>query len=280
MIINSQWKVTQGTIFSCAKAMGIEQSVLGLIITARCDLEHSKSSLVNYVPILSFEQWLDLYGNRLIINDVRMQILASFKQCIADLGEAKTLVDAFPITDILTKFEGLGFDKSKPKPYAKFVECGKNVLTITDPEFRIEEAPEDIKKRFCRLSEKLHKDLVENRIADLHFLPATTPDECCLGYVAMLREIRFLNAEIAAELSKGLEYHQYIELVSELGADSSQLALTDESDFGMCVGELVSPYIELLMQRLTTVFSRIGVPDYDRSLLDEMATHTNKKVRL
>jgi len=43
------------------------------------------------------------------------------------------------------------------------------------------------------------------------------------------------------------------------------------TDFAMPIGEIVSPYVEHLLQTFSHLFGRIGLPDPDRAKVDELS---------
>uniref|UniRef100_UPI003D3DE148 hypothetical protein n=1 Tax=Escherichia coli TaxID=562 RepID=UPI003D3DE148 len=50
--------LTQGTIFNCAYNSSYpDDETLGLIITARCDINKDKVSFYNYIPAIPFNIW-------------------------------------------------------------------------------------------------------------------------------------------------------------------------------------------------------------------------------
>ena len=62
----------------------------------------------------------------------------------------------------------------------------------------------------------------------------------------------------------------YDAMMGAAGGRPFQLHLVSEEDFCMPVGAIDSPFIELIMQRLTQLFSRVGVTDLTPSRTREV----------
>ena len=86
-------KVTQGSIFSNAIATKYKDNVYGLIISARCDLEHEgKVEYVYYLPIVDLKQWYE--------NDGKTYLLVKDIEKKKHKLEAECIKHKFPFVDI------------------------------------------------------------------------------------------------------------------------------------------------------------------------------------
>jgi hypothetical protein len=106
------------------------------------------------------------------------------------------------------------------------------------------------------------KELLSNDIAEFHYLERSEPEERCQGYVALLREIRFIPTSLAIAILNGLDHTDFNALCNKTPSFADKLSVSSKDDYAMPIGLLTSPFIELLVQRLTQLFARIGVPDY------------------
>lgn len=113
----------------------------------------------------------------------------------------------------------------------------------------------------------LVKELVGNGVADFHYLDQIEFGKEPTGYVASLREIRFMPARVASRIIDGIDRQTYIALD---GAANGGMHFRSDDDYAMPVGLLKSPFIEFLMQRLTTLFSRIGVTDITSNRIESL----------
>lgn len=110
---------------------------------------------------------------------------------------------------------------------------------------------------------KLAQDLLSNLIADFHYLEAAEQGETCNGYVALMREIRYIPSQLAECLKKGIDFAYFADnLCAQYPQFKDKISIKSRDDYAMPVGLLTSPFIEFFMQRFTQLFARIGVADY------------------
>ncbi|EOT4534212.1 hypothetical protein AB2F92_24955 (plasmid) [Escherichia coli] len=99
-------------------------------------------------------------------------------------------------------------------------------------------------------------DIIENKNADYFFIDYIS------GYgpaIVNLREIYELNISTALKIPDGIELN--------IEKTYPGLNTSIENQFCSIVGHLRSPFIELLMQRFSNNFVRIGVDNHDHKLL-------------
>lgn len=118
--------------------------------------------------------------------------------------------------------------------------------------------------------QRMLQDLLSNSISDYHFVERSEPVEDCHGYVALLREIRYLPVTLADELRDGIDFQRFAELCRDQPRFADKLAIADEEQYAMAVGVVQSPFIELLMQRFTNLYARIGVTDFSHDLMKSL----------
>src|SRR5262249_5811775 len=82
-----------------------------------------------------------------------------------------------------------------------------------------------------------------------------------LGYVGILREVRFIPLKIARLILAGLAKDGATEVQANTHVSF------DAFDFACFVAEIRSPWIEHCMQVFCNMFGRIGIDDIDRSLV-------------
>lgn len=83
-------------------------------------------------------------------------------------------------------------------------------------------------------------------------------------HVVLLRETHHISPELARKLKSGID-HASLSLVK--GADRSLHFVNDGFSYILC--NIKSPYIELLMQRFSNLFSRIGVDDPEKQMIEK-----------
>lgn len=127
--------------------------------------------------------------------------------------------------------------------------------------------------------QRLLQDLLSNAISDYHFIERSEPGENCEGYVALLREIRYLPIALAAELKNGIDNQRFAELCRDQPKYYDKLIIANEEQYAMPVGVMQSPFIELFMQRFTNLYARIGVTDFSPDTMNSLRAIVPFKVK-
>jgi len=258
------FEFTQGTIFSCALAEAYSGvPVFGLIITARCDAAQGKAEIFNYVPLVPLEAWMVREGTDIVAKRVAASARGSMRSALSEVGMSTSILENVELGEI-TKELSRGTSKQEKAAAARF---DKSVVILSAAE-AIVSASERTETEALgylesneALSKSLIKELLTNGLADFHFLDKSQPGETCHGYVALLREIRFVSAKLAKAISKGVDYNEYKTIVGARKMRSDELNIEGPDDFSMPLAAVESPFIEFIMQRFTQLFSRIGVTD-------------------
>ncbi|HYI47173.1 MAG TPA: hypothetical protein VEX35_01800 [Allosphingosinicella sp.] len=270
---------TQGTIFTCATAENYEgPSTVGMVITARCDAAHEKVEIYNYVPVVPIESWILRDGRELLAKRASAAARGAMRAVLTDAGMAPVILESLALNaiqeelekDISKKGRGIAIRFSKAADLMSAAVQASGDEVSRQDSFTYLEANEGDCKR-------LIGELLANALADFHYLTSVQPGETSCGYVALLREIRFVSASLAKGISGGLDRETYEALAGGSAKAAHQLQILSDNDFAMPIGAVESPHIELIMQRLTQLFSRIGVADIPKeradsvqSLLDSM----------
>ncbi|MGF6996365.1 hypothetical protein [Paraburkholderia sp. GAS32] len=76
-------RMTQGTVFcgTCAEEYP-GRPVCGIVITARCDTTHEKTPIVNYLPVVTVEGWLQSHGGLMSIGREYAETRNRFKNLL------------------------------------------------------------------------------------------------------------------------------------------------------------------------------------------------------
>ncbi|QXQ06668.1 hypothetical protein KX816_00860 [Sphingosinicellaceae bacterium] len=257
-------ELTQGTIFTCAFAEEYSNiPVLGMIITARCDVAQSKASILSYIPVVRLEDWLREDGRRILAQRAEAAALSSMQGAILQAGLASSImqnIDYDNISAVLHETSG----KAAQASAKRFSEARLSLHSARQARLASSSAPEvgvfinENKPLFNRLM----KELVTGSIADAHYIDRSEPDEVSSGYVALLREVRFVPAIVADLILSGLDLEAFSRACDLNPRFRDKLAISSMDDYAMPVGMVASPYIEFIMQRITNLFSRIGVTDF------------------
>lgn len=276
MITNAKMgSLTQGTIFSCALAEDYDTCpVHGMIITARCDIANEKVNVYNYIPVVRFEDWLVREGAHAVANRTARSSMGEMRSIIAQLGLAPSILNVRSPEDVAVAIFN---DDALPKVRAKSTQFCKHVKRYgIANDFLASGADSEIANKLLSSerteSDRIIKELCANQIAEAHFVPRVYPNEDALGYVVLLREVRHIPRDLAKAVANGLDADGYAALQKLIVKSGDRLSIPADG-FSWPTGLMESPFIEHLMQRLTTLFSRIGVADTSDSVLHKLQGH-------
>lgn len=265
--------ITQGTIFNCAISEQYDGcKVYGLIITARCDIEQSKIPVVNYLPIVSFDDWIHHDGREIICKRLIQSNLGKMRSCLKSAGIADTLLLTETPGQILsTLLQNQGANKKISNAATRFKD-------LIDERHSIDKCLSSNPSEYLFLNivdifpkdrEALIKELISDKLNGFYFLRSSIPDSENEGFVVLVREVQRLPWDIAERLASGLTANEYNELSTSNPRSSSCLCF-EFDNFAMPLALLSSPYIEHLLQTFSLTFCRIGLPDLHHSYLDNL----------
>ena len=265
--------LTQGTIFSCALAEDYDGCIVhGLVITARCDVVNDKVDVYNYVPIVRCDDWLVRDGVRALAGRTSRSAMGEMRNALTQLGLAASILNTTPHAEILRAI----FDandaspkiRSKREQFARHMGRYEAAEQCMDPVPPITSASVLLSLEKAEAG-KLIKELCSNVIAEAYYLPGVEFQETGAGYVALLREIRHIPRGLAKAIGNGLDQRGYAALCAADSRCGGRLLVPDEG-FAWPAGLMQSPFIEHLMQRLTLLFSRIGVSDVSEATVKRL----------
>lgn len=256
--------LTQGAIFTCAASEDYpDAAARGLVITARCDIAHGKAPVISYVPLISFRAWLFRDGLRLLASRVLAASRGAMRSALREAGLADSMLDTMSPQIVRAHLSGLTekVERSAAKRYVD-AEAQKHAAEAALGAPPGAKPAADLFDTQPKEYHRMLHELLSNGISDYHFIDRSEPDEACEGYVALLREIRYLPAALAGELKGGIDFQRFVELCRDQPRYVDKLIISNEEQYAMPVGMVKSPFIELFMQRFTSLYSRIGVTDF------------------
>ena len=252
-------EISQGSIFNSAFCEDyINEEVLGVIITARCDIENkNKVPSYIYISAIPYKHWknndlVTLLKKRhltekrnLFLEEISKFKLSEFH--IETYGEEKTI-------NLIRKLSnGKGNITRIEKRYLDFTTL-KNASKHSD-----------ISEIYKKEIEKTIKDISESKEANYFLIDNVD------GYgsvIVNLRDIYKLNKKVAEEIIGGIE----IKTIKNKNYNDYSAINTRHTDtLVSLVGTIRSPYIELLMQRFSNNFIRIGVENPHSELYKKIA---------
>ncbi len=236
---------TQGSIFNGLRISdGSER--LGIIVTARCDIAHQRSRPLVCLPVYHLSDWMQVRGN----GEVAEQSRVAIENIISDI------LKKYDVS--IKAIEIYGFDRA--------IEILDQKKIKAPDRKKLEELESYIKERNVRTTNKVIKEnrkkymesIIKNVRNDTFFVErivqGAEPPE---GYVVDLSEPICLSKRTLGEISKGLEYVKY---AREKDAEYKNIIIS-EGGQAFFISTLVSPYVELLLQRFSHLYNRVGTQD-------------------
>jgi hypothetical protein len=267
-------ELTQGSILKGIKLDyygGTAQC--GFILTARCDLSHPKTQLLHLLPIVRLKDWLGFDGLLATLRGRVSTIEGKVRDTLAKLAPGQLdLLTAFPwpelATKVWSKHERLASSQLATLATERdsvLVELGR-LHTLQDAVYALTDS------RIKNLHEKRRGDFVtrltKNEVADAHLLPEL-PDFREPG-VVLLRAVTALPMALRSHLEQGVLAES---LPAALKTAAEQALVLEEDDPpGIASVQVASPHVELILQRFSSVFGRIGVEDYPERYCGELRT--------
>lgn len=262
----------QGTIFTCGVSDSYPQvPALGMLITARCDTAQDKAEVYNYIPVIPVEAWIAKDGLELVSKRAMANEMGSMKKALTDAGMAHSIIDFVDYEAVLSELQSgtSRQDKAIAKRFEQSMACfhySKYLLENTDRS--LQEALAFLEDN-DGLYKSLIKELMTNGLAEFHYLEKSEPNEETRGYVALMREIRFISAALGKRVAVGLDVAEFQSLRDTFSPGLNHIRFSAEHDFAMPLSCVASPFIELIMQRFANLFSRIGVADLPKERIAE-----------
>jgi hypothetical protein len=262
----------QGTIFTCGLSDSYPNvAALGMLITARCDTAQDKAKVYNYIPIVPVEAWIKKDGFELVAKRALANGLGGMKSALSDAGMAQSIIDFVDYDVILNELKN-GVSKQE-KAITKRFETAMRIVQSVSKLLDKQNYSTAESLSFLEDNDKLYKtvikELLTNDLAEFHYLEKTDIDEKTRGYVALMREIRFLSAALGKRIAVGLDADEFNSLAKLFSPGLNHIRFSAEHDFAMPLSCVASPFIEFIMQRFVNLFSRIGVTDIPKDRITE-----------
>jgi hypothetical protein len=249
-------KIQQGALFNCALVPGYEDCPChGLILTARCDLEHGKYSVINYLPVVRFSDWAKREMCYLLARRSNKSLFAAIRTALTNKKVTEYVLGTFPLRDIIEK-ETSGKEQRLLLEKLAQLQMTEAVISLGGRQFHRSSELIEIEGKQC---DALIKELIQGKLSEYYFLDAVDVTErSASGYVVLLRNMRMMSSGHASTIVLGLE-RECAELDTAL---MSILTFTHEP-ICMLTGVLRSPDIEHLAQYFANLFVKIGLEDYE-----------------
>lgn len=243
------FKLTQGSIITnCVCSLGDDIDVWGFIITARCDCTNSKVDYVYYLPIVNFGDWFCKTKKQACYDkwlDQKRQTL--FEKLNAVNKNNISNYDVFSRSEIESMLHDT---KSKLRD---------EILSLHD-ELYIDNTKEFVnhvktQTKFTIIKDDI-KRITENNDNYYLIIPDWQPLRKDKHKIILLREIKRIKLCIA----QAIEGQRYtIVDVEGFDADENDIKKTYPTNIYCIDKQMLSPYVEYVMQRFAHNFTRIGI---------------------
>ena len=245
--------ISQGSLFNFAYSESYDNcEILGLVITARCDISNNKVKRYSYLPVIPFRLWRE--------------------------RDLITIIKRIKLKAIDNEIQGLlasaGFSRN-----TLFIYGSKRLVEVASREIRMKKTLDSLIKKidlhrllnanntydqiypaFEKDIKSFVKDVIDNKALEYYFLDDVPGYGPC---VVNLREVGHLDHAAANGIIKGIEF---CALTEQQKINLRSINTNLHGGMSYVVGLVKSPYIELIMQRFADLFTRIGVGDPESNL--------------
>lgn len=249
-----------------------------LVITARCDLEHVRSDVINALPIVPLRAWCDYDG---MLASIATRVSKLTKDALAlmrALGPRVPELFGSSSHEWLDTFEQfVRPNDALPKNQTNQLEnVLKEMRGLQSALSRVGHDHDSFLAAHAEIAacsvqcsrtkaQKRVEDLLKHQVADAHFLPLISDVESpqtCDGYVVLFRHILAIPGAGLHQLANGG--------VPSISNGDAHFVSPPGAVRGL-LGNLASPYLEHILQRFAHLYTRIGVSDFDDAYIGRVA---------
>ena len=254
-------ELTQGSVFCCASASRYkDKPVLGLTITARCDVAHKKYPVLNFLPVVRLSDWLLEDGLDILLANVLHEQNQSIRSFLKQANLSPSLTFAIPLTEISKQHFPLDVGSKSERVVAKKFHSLINEIDtlrhIIEEGSKIRQLNWLRENKDFKISELIYR-LSTHSVLGYYLLEQLTDDDN-MGYVCLLREVSTLPKVVSEAIARGLSAERYRELQ---GLNHGGILCFEFEDLAMPIIQVGSPTIEHILQTFSNLFCRIGIDD-------------------
>lgn len=241
-------RISQGSLFNFAYSEEYEDhEILGLIITARCDISNDKVKKYSYLPVIPFCVWRENELMPILKRRKLKSIANGIQDQLSNAGYSRNTLAIYGVERLLKVLSREGI---KPKLLDSITKAIRLHQLLDSSASYLE-----MFKSFEVDIKTIVKEIVDNRSLEYHFLDHVPGYGPC---VVNLREVNHLDRFAVEQITKGIEFNALSDQ-QKIVLRSVNTKFTD--GISSSIGIVQSPYIELVMQRFADLFLRIGVLD-------------------
>lgn len=249
-------EITQGSIISGATSdVYGDVDIYGVVISARCAIAERKVRTYHYIPLIPFSKFKENDFIRLCVEELINDYKSKIKGLLKNNNLSMSIVDVFTPRDIQRTLQ----DKIHKKNKDKLIEYTDVLAQLIDGQYLSPQIQELIKKHYNSIISKLCK----HGYVD-YYLMEGWPDSEEKYYVLLLQEIKAIPNEIFFQIPNGIETDRIRTVCSKC-----DLSIAIDNGLYFVQAQILSPYIEHIIQRFHYNFGRIGVKDLQLELTTE-----------
>lgn len=246
----------QGTIINGCIAEHYNCDVWGVVITPRCDIDNGgKVSTIHYLPIVSLEDWMKVDCISIATNKLRKRIKLLLDRYQVSENILVHIISQEDFSLLLQKFS-----KTDRKQAIELYEIYVRVIKHKDYS----------SPSFQKLCDEELKDLCNGK--NNRFYLVKHWDSIDQYNVIILRDVRKISLDIALKFVNGYRNNNF----SEELYFSNDITNTTQKLYFKTITQIISPYIEHIVQAFSHNFCRIGV----KNLFDQDTIIKNYKKQI
>lgn len=261
-------EIQQGFIINGCMAEKYDgKNVFGIIITPRCDIENEKVPTIHYLPIVSFDDWIQEDFKEIFCNRAKKHVYGNLKSQCNNWGLSNSIIDTLSQEQIVNIINASSKKAKQKESFASIVKDYGFIQNKTNIK--------ELYQKYSSLGKQIITDLYGNNIGNFYILESWDSNDTKSDYVVvLLRDVKHITFAMGKKIAEGLEKDNIIEkdwLYNDLNPNV-------ENGFYYPLMTLSSPYMEHLIQSFFHNFGRIGIENLDKSCIDWLFDQTKKVI--
>lgn len=249
----SSEEFTQGSIFEGLKVN--QDHAYAIVITARCDIANGKARNILCLPIYKAEDWIKHQGDEVIFRRVESKLENKIKSEFSKFKISFDLLSTYPVQNVKDVIEENKGNKCT-QSINKLLDMYSNKTCDYSLDFVLNER------------KNLVTSIIRNTEASIYFLEQVELDRVLEPYVIDLADPISIPFFVANKLLLGINKKSEDSTINQY--------LTVYKDEISYISELKSPYVEHVLQKFSSFYSRIGTEDIEKDASDILKDKLNE----
>ncbi|WP_368888191.1 hypothetical protein [Proteus columbae] len=249
---------TQGSIFEGLNSNQDGNYTHAIIVTAKCDIANNKARNILCLPIYKAEDWINNHGDEIVFRRIEVKLENKLKTELNSLKISFETLNIYPLESIISLVE----QKQKKNEEIKMCiemyyskKCNYNLKFVADER------------------KNLVSTLINNTENSIYFLERIDFDELIEPHIIDLANPVSIPYCIAKKLSNGINRNKTNSSKNKQLIEQYLTIYKPEISY---ISILKSPYIEHVLQKFSSYYSRIGTDDIEKELRDILKEKLNE----